>query len=122
MFPRLFDPFWRAFVAGLIVVLCLLLLLPAWATTGQSSSPHEAFSQGAEAMITQGRQIFRFDTFGDEGFWGGQLRLNDAIASGLSPRIALNLGLKVDVDALPEQLVQRIRKGNIDLDSPATTL
>src|SRR5437870_3272726 len=73
-------------------------------------------------MVTHGREIFRFDTFGDEAFWGGQLRLNEAVASGLSPQTALSLGLKVDVDALPEQLVQRLRKGNVDLTSPATTL
>src|SRR5690606_34225757 len=30
-------------------------------------------------LIAEGKQIFRFDTFGDEDFWGGQLRLHDAI-------------------------------------------
>ena len=66
--------------------------------------------------------IFRFDTFGDETFCGGQLRFNEAIASSLTPRTALAFGLKVDVDALPQQLVQRIRRGDIDLDSSTTTL
>jgi hypothetical protein len=60
--------------------------------------------------VTRGREIFRFDTFGDEAFWGGALKLHEAIEGagfggigpGLSPRMALALGLKVDVDALLE--------------------
>jgi hypothetical protein len=81
-------------------------------------------------MLQQGQKIFRFDTFGDEAFWGGALQLHRAIAGdthggvgpGLSPKAALELGLKVDVDALPKSLVSRIRHGQVDLDSPATTL
>src|SRR5712692_6623082 len=29
--------------------------------------------------LAEGRHIFRFDTFGDEDFWGGKLRLHEAI-------------------------------------------
>ena len=31
-------------------------------------------------MIAQGRRTFRFDTFGDEAFWGGSSSLHQAIA------------------------------------------
>jgi hypothetical protein len=80
--------------------------------------------------IGEGREIFRFDTFGDEAFWGGALRLHEAIAGkanggvgpGVSPETALAVGLKVDVDALPHNLRNQIRKGRVDLGSPATTL
>ena len=80
--------------------------------------------------LEEGRHIFRFDTFGSEAFWGGQLRLNEAIAGaklggvgpGLSPSAALALGLKVDVEALPAHLVQALRRGVVDLNDPATTL
>jgi hypothetical protein len=99
-----------------------MVLVRPLTTTGQAPGRHDPIIADSERMATQGRQIFRFDTFGDEVFWGGQLRLNEAIASGLSPRRALDLGLKVDVDALPQQIVQRIRRGDVDLDSPATTL
>lgn len=75
----------------------------------------------AVKMIAEGRQTFRFDTFGDEDFWGGALRLNEAIAQ-VSPATALAVGLKVDVDALPEDLRQALRKGKVDLNAPATTL
>jgi hypothetical protein len=80
--------------------------------------------------LEEGRRTFRFDTFGSEAFWGGQLRLHQAIAGttlggvgpGLSPSGALGLGLKVDVEALPAQLVQALQRGAVDLDDPATTL
>jgi hypothetical protein len=80
--------------------------------------------------IMRGRTIFRFDTFGDQLFWGGTLGLHRAIAGqanggvgpGLSPKAALGLGLKVDVNALPESLRSDLRLRRVDLDSPATTL
>jgi len=40
----------------------------------------------------------------------------------VSPRTALAVGLKVDVDALPSDLVDELKKGQVDLDDPATTL
>ena len=35
--------------------------------------------QNAARMLKEGRHIFRFDTFGSEDFWGGKLRLHEAI-------------------------------------------
>ena len=73
----------------------------------------------ASQLAEQGRQIFRFDTFGDEKFWGDSLKLHRAVAGaanggvgpGLSPRAALGVGLKVDVDALPPELQQALARG-----------
>jgi hypothetical protein len=84
----------------------------------------------AQQVLDSGRKIFRFDTFGDQAFWGDTLRLHRAIAGsrnggvgpGLSPERALALGLKVDVNALPPQLQTNILNGRVDLTSPATTL
>ncbi|HUF23115.1 MAG TPA: di-heme oxidoredictase family protein [Vicinamibacterales bacterium] len=67
-----------------------------------------------------GRQIFRFDTFGDEQLWTGVLRMQEALAS-VSPATALKVGLKVDVDALPRPVVEALRRGEVDLDDPAVT-
>jgi hypothetical protein len=75
----------------------------------------------AAKMIADGQQTFRFDTFGDEDFWGGTLHLNQAIAK-VSPATALSVGLKVDVDALPGNLQEALRQGKVDLTAPATTL
>jgi hypothetical protein len=83
------------------------------------------------SLFEQGKAIFRFDTFGDEDYWGGKLRLHKAIEGaalggvgpGVSPKTALTVaGLKVDVDALPRELQMRLKRGKVDLDSPATTL
>jgi hypothetical protein len=81
-------------------------------------------------LIAEGQQIFRYDTFGDEDFWGGELRLHEAIEGeqfggvgpGVSPETALAVGLKVDVDALPPSLRKQIKAGQVDLTDPATTL
>ena len=80
--------------------------------------------------VQQGEQTFRFDTFGDQAFWGDTLKLHQAIEGaglggvgpGVSPKTALAVGLKVDVDALPSDLVQKIQKGRVNLDDPAVTL
>ena len=84
----------------------------------------------AQQMIAQGRQTFRYDTFGSEAFWGDALQLHRAIAGaksggvgdGVSPKAALSIGLKVDVDALPTALQAQIKAGKVNLDDPATTL
>jgi hypothetical protein len=78
----------------------------------------------------RGRHTFRYDTFGDEAFWGDALHLHQSIQGaalggtgpGLSPKAALGLGLKVDVDALPHPLQKSLAEGKVDLDNPATTL
>lgn len=84
----------------------------------------------ADRMVAEGRQTFRFDTFGDEQFWGDRLMLHKTIEGsqfggigpGLSPRTALALGLKVDIDALPPGMVKQIKQGSVNLDDPAVTL
>jgi hypothetical protein len=86
--------------------------------------------RNSAALVTQGRQIFRFDTFGDEAFWSGALQLDKAIegsknggvGAGVSPATALKLGLKVDASALPKSVVSAIKAGKVDLNDPATTL
>ena len=83
----------------------------------------------ARDQFVEGRNTFRFDTFGDEDFWGGALQLHQAIQGaefggvgpGITPRAALDLGLKVDADALPGVQGQ-LQANRLDLDSPATTL
>ena len=100
------------------------------AQRGRASEMPDPTSAHARQMIKQGRQTFRFDTFGDEEFWGDTLKLHQAIQGakfggvgpGISPKMALAVGLKVDVDALPEPVLKSLKKGELDLDDPATTL
>ena len=103
--------------------------MPVAAQTSRSSFDQQV-EQSRNEMFEQGKKIFRFDTFGDEPFWGGALRLHEAIAgeknggvgAGVSPKAALGVGLKVDADALPADLVEQIKQGKVDLEDPATTL
>jgi hypothetical protein len=84
----------------------------------------------AQRMLAQGKQIFRYDTFGDEVYWTDTLKLHRAIEGaklggvgpGVSPKTALSVGLKVDMDALPADLVAKIKRNEVNLDDPATTL
>lgn len=130
-----------------IYILGLMLLLFVSVAFARAGSPSDTLIQGDQAsaplpkkddpilddardMIQEGRQTFRFDTFGDEAFWGDQLKLHRAIAGadlggvgpGLSPQNALALGLKVDVDALPNSLIRQLKAGQVDLNDPAVTL
>lgn len=74
------------------------------------------------ALVAQGKQIFRFDTFGDEIFWTDTLKMNEVISAAVDPATALSVGLKVDAEALPAAVVQGIQSGSISLTSPATTV
>jgi cytochrome c5 len=83
-------------------------------------TPH-AMSVASPDVLAQGRQIFRFDTFGDEAFWTDQLRMHEPVAT-LTPKKALEVGLKVDAEALPPAVVEGVKSGRISLDDPKTTL
>jgi mono/diheme cytochrome c family protein len=74
------------------------------------------------ATVENGREIFRFDTFGDEQFWTDTLHLEQVVQKAVDPTTALSVGLKVDMDALPPAVVQGIQQGQVDLKSPATTV
>jgi hypothetical protein len=84
----------------------------------------------AVQSFARGREIFRFDTFGSEAFWGGRLRLHQPIigsrfggvGAGLSPLQALQVGLKVDIDMVPPGLIGRLRAGQVNLNDPAVTI
>jgi hypothetical protein len=69
------------------------------------------------AQIEEGKQIFRFDTFGDEAQWTDTLRMHEVIAAAVDPLTALSVGLKVDSEVLPPGLLQ-----SADLRNPATTV
>ena len=97
---------------------------------GKTTDAERQVDANAQRMLDEGKQTFRFDTFGDEAFWSDALQLQRALAGekfggvgpGVSPKTALAVGLKVDADALPESLVQQLKHGRVDLDDPATTL
>lgn len=127
--PKLSVRFYR--------IVTIAILLTASAAVLSRSSPVTAdgtkrnpVADNAVMRVQQGEQVFRFDTFGDEAFWGDTLRLHQAIEGsglggvgpGVSPKATLAAGLKVDLDALPSNLVQQILKGRVNLDDPAVTV
>jgi mono/diheme cytochrome c family protein len=75
-----------------------------------------AKQQSSAAEVTEGQRIFRFETFGDEQLWTDKLRLNEVVEKNVDPTTALKVGLKVDADALPAGILEKV-----DLKSPATT-
>lgn len=120
-----------------VLVISILALVAGTAVTtslansSQGNLPFDqVIRQNGQQMMLDGKQTFRFDTFGDEAFWGDTLHLHQAIEGakfggvgpGVSPMTALAVGLKVDVDALPQDLVNQLKKGEVNLDDPATTL
>jgi hypothetical protein len=114
-----------------LVLSGLLVLFGAGFAALTALAPFDGvIDKQAADSLSQGRQIFRYDTFGDEAFWGDLLQLHQAIQGegfggvgpGVSPNTALAVGLKVDVDALPRSLITALKRGQVDLDDPATTL
>ena len=106
----------RGVVAAAVPLTALVVYLALPEGAGSAPAHRRAREKGAdpvvdhaESLLDEGRRVFRYDTFGDEEFWGEQLRLHEAIAGdaaggvgpGLTPSAALELGLKVDADALP---------------------
>jgi hypothetical protein len=106
--------------ATFILLGSVLGLAGATAGCGDDSAPKTPTVNVMQAM--QGKDIFRNDTFGDETFWTDTLMMNQLIQSALTPAKALMVGLKVDADALPADVVAGVQNGTIPLDSPATTV
>src|SRR5437016_13601128 len=106
-------------LAALIAIMSFCLLCRA-----------DQVESSALATLKNGRNIFRFDTFGDQAFWGDTLKLHQSIEGvdhggtgpGVSPSTALAVGLKVDVDDLPLALKKKLAAGQVDLNDPANTL
>jgi hypothetical protein len=69
-----------------------------------------------------GQEIFRFDTFGDEQLWTDVLRMHEVIPAAVDPTTALGVGLKVDVNALPQTLIDALKAGQVDLTDPKVTV
>ena len=121
--------------AGLAIAAYRLIEIQrASAQTGDNGASLSRFDavvhSSSDRMMKEGQQTFRFDTFDDQTFWGDSLSLHKAIEGtkfggvgpGLSPKAALGVELKVDVDALPASLIEQLKQGKVNLDDPAVTL
>jgi mono/diheme cytochrome c family protein len=107
---------------GLVLALSTAIVLASCDGAPKSGNPAAAggtpaSDPAAAALIQEGRQAFRFDTFGDEQLWTNTLRLHEVVQKSVDPTTALKVGLKVDSDVLPAGILQ-----TVDLKSPATTV
>lgn len=127
------KPIRIALVAIFAALTPAMLFLPQARTvvaSDEQSAIDLASNRQALHKFNHGRSIFRFDTFGDQDFWGDKLQLHKAIEGaklggvgpGVSPNTALAVGLKVDLDALPPDLVRALKAGKVDLNDPKVTL
>ena len=124
---RSYRTYWMAGCVGMTIVFLLRFALLGQRTTASFDDEIKAH---LDSMFEEGKRTFRFDTFGDEAFWGDALKLHRAIVGqklggtgpGLSPKKALELGLKVDAEALPADLVAKMKTGQVDLDDSVTTV
>lgn len=97
------------------IALALSGLVPASRAVVQAAQ-----SQDSNSPEKQGQNTFRFDTFGDEQLWTDVLQMQDPI-SKVTPRQALAVGLKVDVDALPAEIRAALTTNPAILDDPSAT-
>lgn len=125
-----------ATVIGMIILVVSVsqLMQCTNSSNGQSQKTEkesaDPIMDNANKMMAEGKQTFRFETFGDEAYWTDALQINKAIAgeknggvgAGLSPKAALAAGIKVDMDAIPPDVAAAIKAGKVNLDDPAVTL
>src|SRR5688500_9277527 len=107
--------------ASIMFVLAMAFVISGIAPATHASQFAPTGSQRDEIKRRDGQAIFRFDTFGDEQLWTDVLRMHEVIPA-VDPATALAVGLKVDVDALPDEVVAALRAGEVDLTNPAVTV
>ena len=126
----------KSSLSGFAVLVLMLSVAAAWlsqhaaAQSPPAPAMDAAVARNSRQMLDEGRRVFRYETFGDEAYWGDTLKLHRAIAGsklggvgpGVSPKTALSVGLKVDVDAVPAPVAAALKAGQVNLDDPASTI
>lgn len=102
-------------VPGLALALmaCALPMLLADTGKAKSDGPHITRNPNPHKTgnARAGRDVFRFETFGNEGFWTDAMRLPQGMAAEkFTPMQALEAGLHVDVEALDATMREAIGK------------
>lgn len=80
---------------------------PGFASDGpainENPNPHQTGNADA------GRDVFRFETFGNEGFWSDVARLPKGMMDAkFTPKMALEAGLQIDIEAVSPALRTRM--------------
>jgi cytochrome c5 len=111
----------RVIKAASIVYVAGMILALSGVAPPSRAVVEAANAEDAQASTKQGQQIFRYDTFGDEQLWTDVLQMQNVVST-VSPATALAVGLKVDVDALPAEVIAALQANQVDLNDPAVTL
>jgi cytochrome c5 len=114
---------YREVVSRLLAVLAgsaLLVSLAALVPAPRPADANDPITANSARMLDEGRDTFRYETFGDQVFWSRVLGLDQAVRQ-VGPKTALAVGLKVDAQALPPQVLTALRRGKVNLDDPAVT-
>jgi hypothetical protein len=69
----------KLFLVAFVIFVAALVSRSAPSAQRQASFDDQIRTH-AQQMIDEGKKTFRFDTFGDEAFWGDQLQLHKAVA------------------------------------------
>ena len=102
---------------GAILTGCGTTETPAERARPAAMAAEGASDPASAALVSEGQQVFRFATFGDEQLWTDTLRLHEVVEKSVDPTTALKIGFKVDADVLPAGILTKV-----DLKSPATTV
>jgi hypothetical protein len=121
-----------ALVGGLFLFYTAVVIVNGTrvAVSGGTAKQARIAASPKTGLLAKGKRTFRYDTFGDQAFWGGALQLHRAIAgkknggvgNGVSPKAALSVGLKVDATKIPRPVAAAIKAGKVNLDDPKVTL
>lgn len=113
---------WTSARPRMVMRVGLTVLLAACTNAGPGPNEDDLLRPLDPALVAEGKEIFRHDTFGNEVFWTDTARMHEVIAAVVSPAVALSVGLQVDADALPPGVKEALARGEVDLNSPATTV
>lgn len=123
MYTRIEDPgtaaAWRRRTRGRLATGVVVLVGAACGEGlfGPAPGPGETLDP---ELVEAGKQVFRFDDFDDARFWTDTLRLHELV-QGVDPATALSLGLKVDADAVPADVLNAVLSDPDLLRDPAVT-
>lgn len=96
------------------------ILAIAWGCDDTTGPDRKVGDPIDPALVAEGREIFRFDNFGNDGFWTDTLRLHELVAQ-VDPLTALGLGLKVNAEAVPQEVLEAVLADPAALEDPAVT-
>ena len=109
---------------GAAMALCTLLALSACGgdsgSGGETTANAPQQRDAAPTAVDRGREIFRFETFGNQGFWTSAMRLPQGIEdSGMTPLQALEMGLNINTAALEPQQAEALRNAAARIEAGA---